>query len=127
MLGWYKYCFVNYSNFNGRATRAEFWVFTLINAVILTILSKMTDIALESGNVAFPIAFLGAAIIIFLPSLAVAVRRLHDRGHTGWWAILYVVPALNLVLLPFFLLPSMPGPNMYGESAPQSPNENSAH
>jgi uncharacterized membrane protein YhaH (DUF805 family) len=60
---------------------------------------------------------------MFIPNIAVTVRRLHDRDMSGWWYLGYIVasfiPFLNIIALIAFLvvmvLPGTPGPNRYGE------------
>lgn len=94
--------FRNYINFSGRAGRPEFWWFTLF-AVISTALLIL-------------VPFLGwiYVLVLLLPSLAVTVRRLHDRDQSGWWAIFSFVPFLNWALLIYLAFPGTPGPNNYG-------------
>ncbi len=56
-------------------------------------------------------------LAVFLPSLAVAVRRLHDTGRSGWWFLIILVPFVGwIVLLVFMVLDSQPGSNEYGEN-----------
>lgn len=94
-----KVCFSKYATFSGRARRSEFWFFSLFSCIISWI----------------PIVnFLGIALII--PGIAVAVRRLHDTGRSGWWFLLALVPLVNLVLIYFYILDSIPGSNEYGEN-----------
>ena len=73
--------FRNYVNFSGRAQRSEYWWFILFAVISQTVVTF--------------IPFLGTiyALALFLPSLAVAVRRLHDTNRTGWWVLVYLVPA----------------------------------
>src|SRR5258708_1786523 len=86
-----KICFVKYANFDGCASRAEFWwwfVFTLV-----------VTAALRSFSYNVSGAF---SIATFLPSLAVAARRLHDTDRSGWWQLLYFVPVIGWVVLIIF-------------------------
>ncbi|MCY3801856.1 MAG: DUF805 domain-containing protein [Chloroflexi bacterium] len=84
--------FRNYVNFSGRAPRSEYWWFTLFAVISQTVLTF--------------VPFLGMiyALALFLPSLAVAVRRLHDTNRTGWWMLLYMVPALGSTTLAIVLV-----------------------
>jgi uncharacterized membrane protein YhaH (DUF805 family) len=63
-----------------------------------------------------PLLLLGSLLLLglFLPSLAVAVRRLHDTGRSGWWYLLILVPFGAIVLIVFWALKSEPQPNKYG-------------
>ncbi len=104
-----------YADFKGRAGRLEFWGFTLINAPLLFLLA-MSDIALFYGNDAgFPFLTVLYCLAIFLPALAVQVRRLHDTGRSGWWCLIGLVPLVGaLMLLVFFAEAGDPAANAYG-------------
>ena len=55
------------------------------------------------------------ALALLVPSIALAVRRLHDIGKSGWWYLIVFIPIIGiLVLLYFFVLDSQPGSNQYG-------------
>lgn len=136
---WYRYCFSKYFTFQGRASRTEYWSFTIINLLILWVfwfISKLVDIPEEAMSEGIPVfpkdpvlalifgsLYLIFCIAIFFPSLAVTVRRLHDRNHSGFWVIAQLIPLLNLVVLLMLLLPSSPYPNYYGLRAPRFPGE----
>lgn len=90
-----KTCFSKYATFEGRASRSEYWWFFLLTYV--------------GGNI--PVVGWIIAIAAFIPSIAVAARRLHDTGHSGWWQL---CPIYNLVLL---ATASDEGANEYGEPA----------
>ncbi|WP_303325746.1 DUF805 domain-containing protein, partial [Turicimonas muris] len=62
-------------------------------------------------------------VFIFCPALAVTVRRLHDRNHSGWWAVGQFIPFLNFLVLIFLLLDSEKAQNKYGAHAPASPDD----
>ena len=93
--------FENYANFSGRARRSEYWYFVLA-CFIISIVLELVESIITSGNgvtmytsdrSAFADLF---SLLIFLPSLAVGVRRLHDSDKSGWWILL---PIYNLYLL----------------------------
>jgi uncharacterized membrane protein YhaH (DUF805 family) len=104
--------FRNYVTFSGRASRSEFWYWTLF-AVLVTSAGGIVDAALfrdsESG-LAGPLV----SLALFLPGLAVSARRLHDRDRTGWWLLLYVTIIGGIVLLVWYCMRGTPGPNRYG-------------
>ncbi|WP_406609800.1 DUF805 domain-containing protein [Agarivorans sp. JK6] len=117
-MSWYIAVLKNYLVFNGRARRKEYWMFVLINSIIGVILSFIDQVTgtvnLESG-----LGVLGSiyTLAVLLPSLAVAVRRLHDTGRSGWWLFLLFLPIIGvLVLLFFFLSDSDSKANAYGEN-----------
>ena len=87
-----KICLMKYTNFSGRASRSEFWLFTLftfIMSVIMMILDTwIARIAfLEFDVIYSPLSNI-FTIAIFIPSLSVAVRRLHDINRSGWWLLI---------------------------------------
>ncbi|MSY40832.1 MAG: DUF805 domain-containing protein, partial [Actinobacteria bacterium] len=49
-----------------------------------------------------------------IPTLAVGCRRLHDRGQSGWWQLLLLVPCANIVLIIFWAMAGKDGENAYG-------------
>ena len=122
----------NYANFQGRARRREYWMFTLINTVILILLQIPVQGAVlamsaqeEGGSAAtgfagatlvFAVLLLIYALAVILPSIAVTVRRLHDSGKSGWWYLLNLVPFGSLVVLVFCVLDSEPGSNKWGRN-----------
>ncbi|UFS94669.1 DUF805 domain-containing protein [Nocardia huaxiensis] len=106
-----------YANFEGRARRSEYWYWTLANMLavfsvfLLNILLSLIHESLAIiGGLLLLILILGG----FIPSLAVAVRRLHDTGKSGWFLLLGVIPFGGIVLLVFECMEGNPGPNQYG-------------
>ncbi|TQV62370.1 MAG: DUF805 domain-containing protein [Sulfurovum sp.] len=96
-------CFNKYLVFEGRATRSEFWWFMLFGFVVNLVLA-MIHPTLET---LFSLA-------IFLPSLAVGTRRLHDVDKSGWWQLLHIIPLIGtIVLIVFFATDGDKYPNKY--------------
>lgn len=115
-MQWYLKVLKNYVGFSGRAQRTELWMFILINFLITLVLA-FVDGMLGLYNTEAGIGMLQGiySLAVFLPSLAVAVRRLHDIGRTGWWLLIAFIPLVGLiVLLVFYCLDSQPGDNEYG-------------
>jgi uncharacterized membrane protein YhaH (DUF805 family) len=109
MINYYTGVLKNYVGFQGRARRAEYWQFALVNVVIVIVLD-IIDLAIKSEILA---GLYGLAIL--LPGLAVAFRRLHDTNRTAWWLLIILVPFAGwIVLLVFACLDSTPGANKYG-------------
>ena len=101
-----------YVTFSGRAGRSEFWYYALFQFVLLCVAGVLESIARGLGSVLWSIVILA----LFLPSLGVTVRRLHDTDRTGWWVLLGIVPIIGtLVLLIFYCSEGTLGPNRYGE------------
>jgi uncharacterized membrane protein YhaH (DUF805 family) len=116
----------NYANFSGRARRSEYWwwilavmvTFGVIYGVAATGVSTSADGQASVGAIAWLFYVIGGVLglALFIPNIAVAIRRLHDVGQSGWMYLLALVPFGGLVLLYFFLKDSQPGANQYGPS-----------
>ncbi len=99
----------NSFNFSGRAGRSEFWWWALLTNVV-TGAAYVADLKLQTGL----LAFLSMAVI-FVPNLAVEVRRLHDLDASGWWILLSFVPVLGaLGLMLWFTAAGSYGENRFG-------------
>ncbi len=119
IIDWYlKVIRDNYANFSGRARRSEYWYFTLSNILIIMFLALLTLIA-----DALSFLMIIYAIAIIIPSMAVAVRRLHDTGKSGWLLLLSLVPFGSLILLVFYCIEGNNGPNQYGHDPKNPYNE----
>jgi len=109
-LNYYTEVLQKYTVFSGRARRAEFWMFTLINFIIGIVLYAV-DMAIGLGGVLQGLYSLAT----LLPSLAVGCRRLHDIGRSGWWLLIVLIPIIGwIVLILWYAKDSDPGPNAYG-------------
>lgn len=116
-FAYYSGCFKQYFQFKGRARRAEYWWFFVVNlipAVTLSLLDRMLGLVSESTGYGL-ISGLYIAVA-FIPSLAVTVRRLHDTGRSGWWFLLSLIPVINIVLIILLALDGAKSANKYGES-----------
>lgn len=99
----YKRGFTKYIEFEGRDTREQCWPFLLIHFGIIYALSKAL------GPLAGVYGFFGLP-----PMFAAMVRRLHDAGFSGLWALVSVVSVIGqLVVFILLLLPTKPGPNKF--------------
>ena len=120
--------FRNYVTFSGRARRAEYWWFILFSFIVSVILSVIDGAVFGysftsstgDGSAAFAYSSPGIlssiwSLATLLPSLAVAVRRLHDTGRSGWWLLIFLIPLVGLiVLLVWFASRGNPGTNAFG-------------
>ena len=100
--------FAKYAQFEGRATRAEFWWFVLFN-MLASLAASMIDETRDS-NLAQGLC----TLVFFLPGLAVTVRRLHDVGRSGWWYLLSITGIGIFVLIYWACRRSDIGINRYG-------------
>ncbi len=120
-----------YAAFSGRARRSEFWWFALF-AALMNALAAQIDamlgwgsaglVAEEGGAITAASAWIAmgpvgtlTGLILVIPNIAVAARRLHDAGRSGWWLFVLLVPLVGfLILLWFWTRPSDPEPNRFG-------------
>ncbi len=81
-------CLLKSGTFNGRASRSEFWWFTLFLLLLVTAFTYLSE-------------GLGGAILIvmLLPWLAAGTRRLNDAGYSGWWQLFLLVPVGGIVIV----------------------------
>jgi uncharacterized membrane protein YhaH (DUF805 family) len=117
--------FKKYATFAGRASRSEYWwwaLFTFVTYLVLGLAAYSLGIATSRdggrtpGLLALPLIILFAVFFlgIILPTLALTVRRLHDAGYSGLFALLLLVPYLgSLIIMIFALLPSSPAGAKY--------------
>lgn len=109
-------CFSKYVGFSGRARRSEFWYFVLFTFLV-GIVTSILDAVLGTGyddTTGGLVNTLGS-LVLFLPSLAVGVRRLHDTGRSGWWILIGIIPIVGWILLiVWYCTDTKPGDNQYG-------------
>lgn len=127
-----------YAEFSGRSRRLEYWMFALLNLIVIAVLMALMFAgglptqALENPAAGMPpfgalmivagILMLIWFIVIFIPSIAIVVRRLHDRDMSGWWYAGLIVASFipfvgfiaSIAFLVIMLLPGTPGPNRFG-------------
>jgi uncharacterized membrane protein YhaH (DUF805 family) len=114
-----------YAEFSGRSRRQEYWMYTLgivIAGIVLQVIEGIVGLSGMVGGVYGPLtAILGLGTLV--PSIAVAVRRLHDTDRSGWWLLLVFVPFIGwLVLLYFYVIEGTKGPNQFGPD-PKDPGQ----
>jgi uncharacterized membrane protein YhaH (DUF805 family) len=96
-------CLKKYATFEGRASRSEYWFFALFYIIVSLLSGFIEGITGIMGLGYLPF------LVLFIPSIAVGCRRMHDVGRSGWFQL---VPIYNLILA---LTPSNPGTNKYGD------------
>lgn len=131
MIDWYKKCLLQYADFYGRARRKEFWFFALVNTLIVVAVEIVLVAAMPwdrpnapdpSDPTALPVWGIVLWVIleiynvaVFVPNLAVTVRRLHDTDRSGWWLLMYLLPLAGpIVMLVFLATDGTDGPNRFG-------------
>lgn len=140
-MNWMIMPFKRYADFKGRSRRMEFWMFALLNSIVwlVLVMMQMGSTAgfaeLAADEQSNPLAIYGVlfsgtfgillalwGLVTIIPSIAVTVRRLHDRDMSGWWYLGVIIgsliPLINILISLGFLilmfLPGTPGPNRFG-------------
>jgi len=117
-MDWYIKVLKQYVDFSGRARRKEFWMFALFN-ILFTIAAIILEIVLGISPHDQPFGLISTlyGVAVFIPGLAVAVRRLHDVGKSGWWYLIVFIPIAGAItLLIWFCTDSQEGENQWGDN-----------
>lgn len=125
-MKWYLKVLRQYADFNGRARRKEYWMFALFNVIFLLIAAVLDNLLGLTFNEQIPYGYLYImyALVVIIPGLAVAVRRLHDVGKSGWFYLIALIPIIGSIwLLVLFLTDGNPGPNQYGPNPKENYSE----
>jgi uncharacterized membrane protein YhaH (DUF805 family) len=114
--------YANFANFTGRSQRSAYWWWALFQfavGVVIAIAEGGGSMTTGDGEVGF--AVVGGTfsmiwmLINLLPGLALMVRRLHDVGRSGWWALILLIPLIGaIVLLVWLCSRGTTGPNRFG-------------
>ena len=117
-MKWYLKVLKQYADFSGRARRTEYWMFVLFNiifAIVAMILDNVLGIAIQ--GVGYGPLYGLYALALLIPGLAVAVRRLHDVGKSGWMFLIVLIPLVGPIwLLVLFCTDGQQGNNKWGQN-----------
>ena len=118
-MDWMLMPLKRYADFSGRSRRKEYWMFFLLQMIVLI---ALVSVGLAAGGMGeepgglFLILLLLYVAAFFIPNLAVQVRRFHDQDKSGWFVLLGFIPYLGgLIVLVFMCLEGTRGPNQYGD------------
>jgi uncharacterized membrane protein YhaH (DUF805 family) len=87
-----------------------FWRFVAVNFVVAFVLAILTSV-----SSIFWVIYVLYTLAVLLPSLAIAIRRLHDTGKSGWMILLGLIPVIGFIVLIVFYVQPSDGPNTYGQ------------
>jgi len=128
-MNWYLKVLKNATDFSGRARRKEYWMYTLFN-VLFSMIAAMADhlfgltFVIEGTDVGYGYIYLLYGLLVFIPGLAVSVRRLHDVGKSGWFLLIAIIPIIGAIwLLVLFVTDGKPGSNKWGGNPKEINNE----
>lgn len=115
-MEWYLKCWRQYADFSGRARRKEYWMFVLFNFIFaLSAMIFDNILGLTIGELPYGVIYLLYILAVFVPGLAVSVRRMHDIGKSGWMILIGLIPIIGSIwLLILCCFDSQPGENRYG-------------
>ena len=117
-MEWYLMVLKRYAQFSGRSRRKEYWMFTLINMIISLAIYAVSFATLSHSTMTsgiLVVVFFIYSLLVLVPGLAVAVRRLHDIGKSGWMLLIGLIPIVGgIILLVWAVSDSQPGDNLYG-------------
>ncbi len=128
-MNWMLMPLRRYADFSGRSRRTEYWMFTLGYVIALVVLGILLGVAGAigdpngiSGLSVTALSILGLVVLaLFIPSLAVQVRRFHDQDKSGWFVLLGFIPYIGgLIVIVFMCLPGTVGDNRFGPD-PKNP------
>jgi uncharacterized membrane protein YhaH (DUF805 family) len=95
-MKWYLKVLKQYADFNGRARRKEYWMFTLFHVIFTYALIFLGIALMEATNsMVFVFLYFIYILALLIPALAVSVRRMHDVGKSGWYIL---IPIYSLIL-----------------------------
>ena len=117
-MNWYLKCLKQYADFSGRARRQEYWMFVLFN-MIFAIVAIIIDnvVGTESPELGYGVFNGLYTLAVFIPGVAVAVRRLHDVGKSGWMFFIGLIPLVGTIWLSVLMVKdSQQGTNKWGEN-----------
>jgi uncharacterized membrane protein YhaH (DUF805 family) len=100
-----KTCFSKYAEFEGRASRSEFWwwaLFVFLASAAASVISPMVSGLFSLG--------------VLLPNIAVAARRLHDTDRSGWLQLVMLIPLIGWILMIYWCVQPSKDPNRFASS-----------
>ncbi|MEJ5868375.1 DUF805 domain-containing protein [Pseudokineococcus sp. 5B2Z-1] len=106
--------FSKYAVFSGRARRSEYWWFWLFAIIATTITASLDAWIFDVEWGQYRLFSIVLILAIALPSIAVAVRRLHDTDRSGWWYLIGLVPLIGGIVLLVFYVQDSREPNRFG-------------
>ena len=121
-MEWYLKVINSYFDFNERSRRMEYWMFVLINSIISVFCILLDSMLGTVWSIGYGPIYIGYGLAVFVPGLAVAIRRLHDIGKSGWYYLLVIIPIIGPIwLIILFVTEGEQGDNKYG---PNPKNDN---
>ena len=104
-----------FASFDGRISRQPFWIGFLVLMAANLLTNLVIRILFGFGAIGGLLSLI-AALVLAYGAFAVLIKRCHDRGKSGWWSVLAVVPFVGLVwvIVDMGILEGAKGANQYG-------------
>lgn len=117
-MNWYLKVLKQYADFRGRARRKEYWMYILFNLIFGVIAISIDNAAgTAHPELGYGVFYGLYALAVFIPGIAVSVRRLHDIGKSGWMLLVALIPIIGGIWLLVLLASNgQPGTNQWGEN-----------
>jgi len=115
-MNWYLKVLKQYADFGGRARRKEYWMFVLFNVIFAIVAMGLDNLlGISFGDIPYGPIYALYGLAVFIPGLAVVVRRLHDIGKSGWWILIGLIPIIGSIwILVLLVTDSESGTNKWG-------------
>lgn len=120
-MEWYLKVLRQYADFSGRARRKEYWMFALFNVIALLVASLVDGMLGMRGASGIGPVYGLYGLAVMVPGIAVAVRRMHDLGKSGWVLLLGLIPLVGLIVLYWAVQEGEPTENAYGPDPKHDP------
>lgn len=109
----WKYLF---TSLEGRIGRQTFWmgvIVLIVVSIIASVIDGILGTVTESG---FGIVSGIASLVMIYPSIMLYAKRWHDRGKSGWWSLIMLIPFIGWIwlIVELGILKGTDGPNQYG-------------
>jgi uncharacterized membrane protein YhaH (DUF805 family) len=115
-MDWYLKVLRQYADFEGRARRKEYWMYTLFNMLALLVAAILDGLLGLTRHGFFGPVYGLYALATLIPGLALGVRRLHDVDRSGWWLLLAIIPLIGaIVLFVWAVTDGTRGSNQFGD------------
>jgi len=111
-MSWFLMALKRYAEFSGRSQRSEYWFFILFY-VLIAIALVFVDVGIGAST-GYGLLSGIFALGMFIPSLAVTIRRLHDTDRSGWWILIGFIPLIGTIVMLVFMVLDSTGPNRFG-------------
>ena len=122
-MDWYLTVLRSFSDFSGRARRKEYWMFTLFNAIFAAVASVLDRVLGLAGEAGIGPLYGLYLLVVLVPGIAVAIRRMHDTGRSGWMLLVGLIPLIGVLLVLYWAIQEgEPRENAYGPDPKEDPS-----